>query len=214
MNYAQEIAKKLLEIKAVSVVDKEHLFTWASGIKSPIYCDNRMTMSYPPVRKLIAEGFVDLIKREFPEVELLAGAAMGGIPHAAWVAEKMDLPMVYVRAQAKEHGKGNLVEGFAKPGQRAVVIEDLLSTGGSSIKVVQALKEMGIEVLAVVAIFNYGFAQVELAFEAEEVPYYSLSNYQTLLPIAVAEGYIKAEDLEGLQAWSNNPRMFTPAHHA
>lgn len=210
MNYQEEIAKKLLEIKAVSVVDRSRLFTWASGIKSPIYCDNRMTMSFPQVRKLIASGFSEWIKTEYPETELIAGAAMGGIPHAAWVADNLDLPMVYVRAQAKEHGKGNLVEGFAKPGQKAIVIEDLLSTGGSSIKVVKALKEVGVEVLAVVAIFNYGFPQVDQVFEDEEVPYYALTNYQTLLPIAVREGYIEAKDLAELQAWSVNPRMFTP----
>lgn len=209
MNFQNEIAKKLLEIKAVSIVDRAHLYTWASGIKSPIYCDNRMTMSYPVVRKLIADGFTDLIKREYPETELIAGAAMGGIPHAAWVADQLNLPMVYVRAQAKEHGKGNLVEGFAKPGLKAIVIEDLLSTGGSSIKVVQALKELGVEVLAVVAIFNYGFPQVDLAFEDEEVPYHALTNYQTLLPIAVEAGYIKDSDLEELKAWSENPRLFT-----
>lgn len=209
MNYQEEIAKKLLEIKAVSVVDRSRLFTWASGIKSPIYCDNRMTMSFPEVRKLIASGFSEWIKAEYPETELVAGAAMGGIPHAAWVADILDLPMVYVRAQAKEHGKGNLVEGFAKPGQKAIVIEDLLSTGGSSIKVVKALKEAGVEVLAVVAIFNYGFPQVDQAFEDEEVPYYALTNYKTLLPIAVSEGYIEAKDLSELQAWSANPRMFT-----
>lgn len=208
MNISQEIAKKLLEIKAVTVKSTDDLFTWASGIKSPIYCDNRLTMSYPNVREMIAKGFEELIKEEYPEVEVLVGTATAGIPHAAWVSQKMDLPMAYVRSSAKGHGKGNQIEGLVKKGQKVVVIEDLLSTGGSSMKAVKALLEMGADVLGVVAIFTYGFESVDVLFKEEKIPYHTLTSYSVLLPIAIEMGYVEEAEKELLEKWSKEPYIF------
>ncbi|WP_129595872.1 orotate phosphoribosyltransferase [Anaerophilus nitritogenes] len=209
MNISQEIAKNLLEIKAVAIRSTDNLFTWASGIKSPIYCDNRLTMSYPHVRNMIANGFEKLIKEKYEDVEIIVGTATAGIPHAAWVSEKMNLPMAYVRSSAKGHGKGNQIEGIVKKGQKVVVIEDLLSTGGSSIKAVKALTEIGAEVLGVVAIFTYNFDQVDESFSKMKVSYDTLTGYNILLPIAIDMGYIKEEEKEMLTKWSKNPYIFT-----
>ncbi|MDF2547493.1 MAG: orotate phosphoribosyltransferase [Anaerosolibacter sp.] len=208
MNMCKEIAGKLLEIGAVTVRGTENLFTWASGIQSPIYCDNRLTMGYPMVREMIAQEFVDVINAYYPEVEVLVGTATAGIPHAAWAAQKMNLPMAYVRSSAKGHGKGNQVEGKIEKGQKAVVIEDLLSTGGSSVKAVQALREEGVEVLGVVAIFTYGFPQVEETFAAEKIQYHTLTSYQALLPMAVEQGMIRRQEQELLEKWGKNPYIF------
>lgn len=205
----EQIANQLLDIKAVSLVGPENLFTWVSGIKSPIYCDNRVTISYPEVRTAIAKGFAARIAEEFPEVEVIAGTATAGIPHAAWVADQLNLPMVYVRAQAKEHGKGNQIEGRLLEGQSVFLIEDLFSTGGSSLKAVEALVAAGAQVVGVASIFTYGFKEVGAKFEAANLKYFSLTDYQTLLPIAEAKGYVRAQDLEALRAWSQNPRIFT-----
>lgn len=205
----EQIAKQLLEIKAVSLVGPDQLFTWVSGIKSPIYCDNRVTISYPEVRTTIAKGFAQRIAEVFPQVEVIAGTATAGIPHAAWVADQLSLPMVYVRAQAKEHGKGNQIEGRLTPGQKVFLIEDLFSTGGSSLKAVEALVAAGAEVVGVASIFTYGFPEVARKFEAAGLAYFSLTDYQTLLPIAQAAGYVKAEDIDALKAWRENPRVFT-----
>lgn len=205
----RKIARKLLEINAVTIKSVNDLFTWASGIKSPIYCDNRLTMSYPEVRSLIAEGFEKLIKEHYPEAQVLAGTATAGIPHAAWAAERMNLPMAYVRSSAKGHGKGNQIEGIVKKGQKVVVIEDLLSTGGSSMKAVKALQEAGAEVLGVVAIFTYGFKKVEDIFTEENMDYKTLTDYNILIPIAVEMGYIKEEEKEVLENWSKDPYIFT-----
>ena len=147
-----DIAAKLLQIGAVALQPNEP-FTWSSGLKSPIYCDNRLTLAYPDVRRTIADGLAELIRTHFPKADLIAGTATAGIPHAAWVSERLELPMCYVRSQAKAHGKGKQIEGQAEPGQRVVVIEDLISTGGSSLAAVRALKEAGCEVLGVAAIF-------------------------------------------------------------
>lgn len=209
MNMSQELAKKLLEISAVTITGTDRLFTWASGIKSPIYCDNRLTMSYPEVRELIAKGFENLIRERFPEAEVLAGTATAGIPHAAWVSQRMNLPMSYVRSSAKGHGKGNQIEGLVNKGQKVVVIEDLLSTGGSSMKAVKALQEAGADVLGVVAIFTYGFEKVDQLFKTEDIPYDTLTNYSILLPIAIEMGYIKEEEKETLEKWSKDPYIFT-----
>ncbi|QEK13545.1 orotate phosphoribosyltransferase [Crassaminicella thermophila] len=206
---SQEIAKKLLEIGAVDIRSMNDLFTWASGIKSPIYCDNRLTMSYPEIRDMIAQGFESIIRENFSEAEVLVGTATAGIPHAAWVSQKMNLPMAYVRSSAKGHGKGNQIEGLIRKGQKVVVIEDLLSTGGSSMKAVDALKEAGADVLGVVAIFTYGFDQVDQLFDEKGIPYKTLTNYGVLLPIAVKMGYIKAEDKSILEKWSKDPYIFT-----
>ena len=206
---AEKIAEALLEIKAVSIVDEQNLFTWVSGIKSPVYCDNRMTISHPKVRKMIAQGFAEKIRAQFPEVEVIAGTATAGIPHAAWVADILDLPMVYVRSGAKGHGKGKQIEGDFKIGSKVVLIEDLLSTGGSSINACDALVEEGAEVLGVLAIFSYNFPAVTEAFASKEISFDTLSDYKTLLPIAVAKKIVPEAQLETLLKWSQNPRIFT-----
>ena len=205
----QELARMLLEIKAVSIVDETNLFTWVSGIKSPVYCDNRLTISYPEVRKKIAGGFADLIKTEYEDVDVIAGTATAGIPHAAWVAELLDKPMVYVRSTAKGHGKGNQIEGVLTPGQKVILIEDLFSTGGSSLKAVEALKEAGGDVLKVYSIFSYNFEEVKTKFDSAGVAFESLTDYGVLLPIASEMGYVEASKVETLLEWSKNPRIFT-----
>ncbi len=164
---AKQIAKDLLAIEAI-FLQPNAPFTWASGIKSPIYCDNRITMSYPQVRRAIAQGLAENIKTTFPDVEVIAGTATAGIPHAAWVAELLDLPMVYIRSQAKAHGKGNQIEGRITPNQKMIVIEDLLSTGGSVLEACSAAKREGADVLGVAAIFTYELPQVA-AYFAEAV---------------------------------------------
>lgn len=209
MSISKEIAKKLLEIQAVTIKDTSNLFTWASGIKSPIYCDNRLTMSYPEVRNSIANAFKEIIEKEFSKAGIIAGTATAGIPHAAWVSEKMNLPMVYVRSSAKGHGKQNQIEGRLFEGKKVVLIEDLLSTGGSSMKAVKALKEAGADVIGVVAIFSYNFKKAQDLFEEENVEYRTLTNYDVLLPIAAEMGYVKEEELELLKQWSKNPYIFT-----
>ncbi|SKC85722.1 orotate phosphoribosyltransferase [Maledivibacter halophilus] len=209
MDISKEIARKLLEIQAVTIKDTSNLFTWASGIKSPIYCDNRLTMSYPEVRNTVAEAFRKVIEKEFPEAGIIAGTATAGIPHAAWVSQKMNLPMVYVRSSAKGHGKQNQIEGRLFKGKKVVLIEDLLSTGGSSMKAVKALREAGADVIGVVAIFSYNFKKVQDLFNEENVEYRTLTNYDVLLPIAAEMGYVKEEELELLKQWSKNPYIFT-----
>ncbi|GAA1377083.1 orotate phosphoribosyltransferase [Peribacillus frigoritolerans] len=199
-----KIAEHLLEIKAVYLQPNDP-FTWASGIKSPIYCDNRLTLSYPEVRNEIAEGLKGLIEQHFPDAELIAGTATAGIPHAAWVSEKLNAPMCYVRSKAKEHGKGNQIEGRAVPGQKVVVVEDLISTGGSVITAVNALKEAGCDVLGVVSIFTYELEKGKEKFEAEGIINHSLSDYSTLIKVANDKGYITAEELEKLKKWRENP---------
>ena len=199
-----QIAQQLLDIKAVFLQPNDP-FTWSSGIKSPIYCDNRLTLSYPSVRKNIAKGLVQLIHEYYPEAELIAGTATAGIPHAAWVSEEMDLPMCYIRSKAKGHGKGNQIEGLASPGQKVVVVEDLISTGGSVITAVQALREAGCEVLGVVSIFTYELEKGRAQLDAEGITNHSLSNYSTLVSVAKEQGYISAEDVTKLTKWRENP---------
>ena len=203
MTLERKIAKNLLEIEAVALRPNDY-FTWTSGIKSPIYCDNRITMSYPKIRREIAAGLSEVIKKNFPEVEVLAGTATAGIPHAAWVSEVLDLPMIYVRDSAKKHGKTNQIEGRLLEGQKVVIIEDLISTGLSSLKVAKALEEAGAVVLGVVAIFSYELKKAQDAFEADKVEYYTLTNYNFLIEEAVASNYIKQEDVEKLLEWRNN----------
>lgn len=206
---SREIAESLLEIKAVTIADERNLFTWVSGIKSPVYCDNRMTISYPDVREKIASGFAEIIKERFPDVEVIAGTATAGIPHAAWVAQKLNLPMVYVRSTPKGHGKGKQTEGVMAMGSKVVLIEDLFSTGGSSLKACQAINEEGGHVIACLAIFSYNFDQVKEKFDAEKIPFETLTDYETLLPIAVEKGYIEASSYDSLIKWRKNPRIFT-----
>lgn len=201
---AEQIAKDLLSIKAVTLSPNEP-FTWASGLKSPIYCDNRVTMSYPKVRREIAQGLADKIKTTFPEVELIAGTATAGIPHAAWVAEILDLPMVYIRSKAKDHGRGNQIEGRILNEQKMVVIEDLISTGGSVLEAVAAAKREGADVLGVAAIFTYELSKGKTNFENAELPLITLTNYSTLIESALTEKYIDQNQLELLKKWRQNP---------
>lgn len=203
MALERKIAKHLLDIEAVALRPNDY-FTWTSGIKSPIYCDNRITMSYPAIRREIAAGMSEVIKAKFPEVEVVAGTATAGIPHAAWVSEVLDLPMIYVRDSAKKHGKTNQIEGRLLEGQKVVIIEDLISTGLSSLKVAKALEEAGAVVLGVVAIFSYELKKAQDAFTADKVEYYTLTNYNYLIEEAVASDYIKQEDVEKLLEWRNN----------
>ncbi|MCI3920712.1 orotate phosphoribosyltransferase [Paenibacillus sp. TRM 82003] len=203
----RQIAEALLEIEAIGLRPQQP-FTWTSGIKSPIYCDNRLTMSYPRIRDIIAEGFARVIREAYPEAQLIAGTATAGIPHAAWVAQKLDLPMIYVRDKAKGHGKQNLIEGKLQPGQKTVVIEDLISTGGSSLKAAQAVNEAGGQALGVLAIFSYQFERAENAFREAGIPLRTLSNYSALLDAAVETNRIRTEDLASLQAWRASPETF------
>lgn len=202
-NLGKDIAKSLLEIKAVELRPQDY-FTWTSGIKSPIYCDNRLTMSYPKVRKQIARGLAELIKEHYPEVTVVAGTATAGIPHAAWVSDLLDLPMSYVRDSKKKHGKTNQIEGRITKDDKVVVVEDLISTGISSINVVNALEEVGCEVLGVVAIFSYLINKSKVAFEEAGVSYHTLTNYDLLIEEASNKGYIKAEDISELVVWRDS----------
>lgn len=202
MTLERKLAKELLAIEAVALRPNDY-FTWTSGIKSPIYCDNRITMSYPIIRKEIAAGMVEVIKEKYPAVEVIAGTATAGIPHAAWVSELLDLPMIYVRDSAKKHGKTNQIEGRVLEGQKVVIIEDLISTGLSSLKVAKALRESGAEVLGVVAIFSYELKKAQDAFEEAGVVYITLTNYPVLVEEAVAIEYIHQDDVEKLLEWRN-----------
>ncbi|MFJ7976335.1 orotate phosphoribosyltransferase [Peribacillus sp. JNUCC 23] len=200
----EQIAEQLLKIKAVFLQPNDP-FTWSSGIKSPIYCDNRLTLSYPDVRRQIATGLQTLIAEHFPDTEIIAGTATGAIAHAAWVSENMNLPMCYVRSKPKGHGKGNQVEGKVGPGDKVIVIEDLISTGGSVIDSVQALREAGCDVLGVVSIFTYGLEEGRKQLETANIRSYSLSDYASLIQVASREGYILEEDIEKLNNWRVNP---------
>ena len=195
-----EIAHALLSIGAVELRPNDP-FTWASGIKSPIYCDNRLTMSSPVVRKQIAVALARSIEDAFPETEVVAGTATAGIPHAAWVSDVLNLPMVYVRSKAKEHGRGNQIEGKLSKGQKVVVIEDLISTGGSSIEAVKALREQGCEVLGVVCIFTYHLKRADDMFEEQGIPYVSLTNFDALIEVATLEKKISDHDKPQLNEW-------------
>lgn len=200
----RKIAEDLLKIEAVSL-SPQAPYTWASGIKSPIYCDNRITMSYPAVRREIAAGLAVEIKKNYPEVEVIAGTATAGIPHAAWVAEVLDLPMVYIRGSAKGHGKGNQIEGRLTAGQKMVVIEDLISTGGSVLEACQAAQLAGAEILGAAAIFTYELPKGLANFSAAGIPLTTLTNYTALIDVALANGSITAADSSLLQEWKKDP---------
>lgn len=201
------VAKQLLDIKAVKL-NVENPFTWASGWKSPIYCDNRKVLSYPAARKVVYEAFVDIIKKNFKDVDVIAGVATGAIAYGMMVAEVLGKPFVYVRPKPKDHGTGAQVEGDLAHGARVVVVEDLISTGGSSLAAVDALQKNGAIVLGMVAIFSYNFIKSIEAFEDANVELHTLSHYEALLEQAVAENYIKAEDLEVLKKWRINPEIW------
>lgn len=196
----KEIAKILLNVGAVEL-SPEDPFTWASGIKSPIYCDNRLTMSDPVGRKQIADGLAGLIKTYYPETTLIAGTATAGIPHAAWVADILGLPMVYIRSKAKGHGRSRQIEGKVKPEDKAIIIEDLISTGGSSLNAVEALQSEEIEVSGVVSIFTYELESADKAFTEADITYKSLTDFGALIEMAKESEAITQESMAGLLEW-------------
>ncbi len=198
------VAKELLKIKAVFLKPNEP-FTWASGIKSPIYCDNRLTLSYVDTRKIIEEGLADLVKKYYPTVEVIMGTSTAGIAHAAYVSELLKLPMGYVRAGAKDHGRGNQIEGVVPVGKNVVVIEDLISTAGSSLEVVDILKEAGANVLGIASIFTYGLEKGLIRLKNANVINHSLSNFETLVRVAAEEKYISKEDISKVLKFQKNP---------
>ena len=200
----KKIAKDLLSIGAV-FLRPEQPFTWASGIKSPIYCDNRLTLTAPEVRNHVEEGLAELIRKHYPEVEVLMGTSTAGIAHAAITATILNLPMGYVRSGSKDHGRGNQIEGKLEAGQKVVVVEDLISTGGSCIEVVEALRNAGADVLGIVSIFTYGMKRGVERIEAANTVNYSLSNLDALVEVAAEEGYIAPEWKERILAFRNNP---------
>ena len=204
MTNEKAVAEKLLQVAAVKL-SPEQPFTWASGWKSPIYCDNRKVLSFPYVRDFIKSELCNVIFESFPDAELLAGVATAGIAWGAMAADQLKLPYVYVRPKPKEHGMGNQIEGFYEPGQKVLVIEDLISTGKSSLQVVDVLKAAGVEVVGMVSIFTYGFPQAEEAFAKAGVTYKSLTNYSSLISLAVEKGQIPAETEELLLQWRKDP---------
>lgn len=205
MSIEKTVASNLLDIKAVSLRPNEP-FTWASGIKSPIYCDNRLVLSYPEKRNVVVEGFAELIKKEYADAEVIVGTATAGIPWGAMVADHMGKPFGYVRSSNKSHGKGNKIEGKIEKGAKVVVIEDLISTGGSVKDVVESLREAGAEVLGVAAIFTYLLPASTELFNNLECSFKTLSNYDVLIEVALELDYIKESDLEKLKAWKKDPR--------
>ena len=200
----KRIAKILLGIKAV-FLRPDDPFTWASGIRSPIYCDNRLILSYPEARRTVEQGIADNIRKHYPDVELVAGTSTAGIAHAALVAEIMNLPMAYVRGSAKDHGRNNQIEGKIDKGQKVVVIEDLISTAGSVIEVVNVLRENGAEVLGIASIFTYGMQKGLDRMAEAKVKNVSLSNYNALVEVAHETGYIAESDIKKLEAFQKNP---------
>ena len=204
MMISNVIAKDLLKIRAVFFRPYEP-FTWASGIKSPIYCDNRLTLTAPEVRNDVENGLAELIKQHYPEAEVLMGTSTAGIAHAAIVGHIMGLPMGYVRSGAKDHGRQNQIEGRLEKGQKVVVVEDLISTGGSVIDVVNVLREAGAEVLGIVSIFTYNMAKSKQRLAEAQVENFSLTDFDEIVKVAAAEGYIKPDDIARLIAFRNDP---------
>lgn len=203
------VASKLLKIKAVKL-QPSNPFTWASGWKSPIYCDNRKTLSYPPLRNFIKLELARLIREKYDQVDAIAGVATGAIAQGAMVAEELGLPFVYVRSTPKDHGLENLIEGDLKPGMKVVVIEDLISTGSSSLKAVEAIRADGSEVIGMMAIFTYGFPQADEAFKKAKVELTTLSNYDAVLETALSTNYIHESELKALQEWRISPSTWQP----
>lgn len=203
-SFATKLALDLLEINAV-VLRPNDPFTWASGWHSPIYCDNRLTLRYPAIRKKIAQAFSSKIQDEYSSAEVITGTATAGIPHAAFIAEFLDKPMSYVRAKAKAYGLGNQIEGGIQKGESTVVIEDLVSTGGSAISVLEALQFIGADVQAVFSIFTYGFDTAIQKFKQANVPLHTLTDYATLIEVAKDNNYVDQKDLKTLSAWRDNP---------
>jgi orotate phosphoribosyltransferase len=204
MTDAKVVAEKLLQVNAVKL-NPENPFTWASGWKSPIYCDNRKVLSFPFTRDYIKSELCNVVFEKFPDAELLAGVATAGIAWGAMVADQLKLPYVYVRPKPKEHGLGNQIEGFYEKGQRVVVLEDLVSTGKSSLQVVDVLKEEGLEIAGMVSIFTYGFPVAVKMFSEAGVVYYPLTDYQTLIELALEKKIVSPDQLEILLKWRNDP---------
>lgn len=205
---ALALANFLLQIKAIKLSPKQP-FTWASGLKSPIYCDNRITLSFPQIRTFIREEFVKLCTAKFDKPDLIAGVATGGIPQAALVAQEFGLPMVYVRSEKKSHGLNNQVEGLVKEGASVVVIEDLVSTGKSSLNAVEALREKGANVKGLLAIFTYGLNEATTSFKEHKCELFTITNYDVLIQKALEENYIREEDLETLLEWKKDPQAWS-----
>lgn len=205
------VAKNLLDINAVTLKPDEP-FTWASGMHAPIYTDNRLTISYPFVRRNIAVGMTELIKHHLDDVDVIAGVATAGIPHAAYVAERLQKPLVYVRYKPKDHGRGRQIEGVLKAGQKVVVIDDLLSTGGSALKAVKAVEEAGGDVIGVVSIFSYQLKALDDNFKEAGLPYYSVTNYTTLIETAKQNQMISDDQLASLHAWRQDPAQWSKEH--
>ncbi len=204
MTNEKAVAEKLLQINAIRLNVKQ-AFTWASGWKSPIYCDNRKALSFPYIRDFIKSEMCNVVFEKFPEAGLLAGVATAGIAWGAMVADQLKLPYIYVRPKPKEHGLGNQIEGFYEPGQKVVVIEDLISTGKSSLQVVDVLKKSSLEVIGMVSIFNYGFDVAKKSFEDGAVPFHSLTNYETLISLAIEKKIVSADQEAILLNWKTDP---------
>ncbi len=202
---ALKVAEFLLQCKAIKLSPLKP-FTWASGIKSPIYCDNRVTLSYPSIRTFLRQSYAESIVEHFGRPDVIAGVATGGIAQGALVAQELGLPFIYVRSGAKAHGMGNQVEGYFEEGQKVVVIEDLISTGGSSLKAIEALREAKLDVKGLVAIFTYGFDMAHKNFADAECPYVTLTNYETMLEKALESNLISSHELSSLQEWRMNPK--------
>lgn len=202
--YSRELAASLLKINAV-VLQPNEPFTWASGWNSPIYCDNRLTLRYPEIRKSITDAFTNILQHNNQEVDVITGTATAGIPHATLVAQHLNKPLAYVRAKAKAYGLGNQIEGGVDKGQSTIVIEDLISTGGSVMSVIDALQFVGVNVDAIFSIFTYGFDKSVKKFKEKEIPVYTLTNYTTLIDVALEMGKIKQSDIELLNNWRKSP---------
>ncbi|MBM7618020.1 orotate phosphoribosyltransferase [Weissella uvarum] len=212
-DYKKEVAQALLDIQAVKLQPNEP-FTWASGLKSPIYTDNRKTISFPKVRRLIASGLADLIREKYPDATVIGGVATAGIPHAALVAEMLDLPMIYVRSKPKDHGAGKQIEGALKPEDKVVLIDDLISTGGSVLGAVDAVRREGSTVLGVLAIFSYELPDADKNFAAANTPFESLTNYSALLEVEKAAGAMSEAELKALADWRLDPKQWSQQHQA
>lgn len=204
---AENVALHLLKIKAIKL-EPAHPFTWASGWKSPIYCDNRKTLSYPEVRAYIRDQFAAVIREKYPEAEVIAGVATGAIAQGVLVAQELNLPFIYIRSAAKSHGLENLIEGDYKVGQKVIVVEDLISTGGSSLQAVEALRNAGCEVLGMTAIFTYGFQKAVDNFAVAHCELTILSDYNAMIDLAVKTGYIQESDVDKLKEWRKSPETY------
>ena len=207
IDIAQQVAKSLLQINAI-ILQPNNPFKWAAGWNSPVYCDNRKTLSYPEIRTHIKQGLAAIIKNHYKGANVIAGVATAGIPHGALVAEELGLPFIYVRSKAKEHGKQNQIEGCFEEGQSVILVEDLISSGKSSLDSAQVLKDAGMNVKGMVAIFTYGFDAAAENFKKAECEYVSLCDYSTLLPIAKEQQYVEESDLSVLNEWRDNPAIW------